>query len=110
MSGGHSFIIGGKGNQSTIEPDRNAVNVEDEDGILKLFGLMKTKFIDKGIPVIMGEYAAYRRFDPNYLPKDMPKHEASVNYWNGFVTKKMIEYGIDPDLLGSGFCFRPQKQ
>jgi endoglucanase len=97
------FYYWGTGNMSTIEPERNAVNVEDEDAILKLFGLMKTKFIDKGIPVIMGEYAAYRRFDPNYLPKDMPKHEASVNYWNGFVTKKMVEYGIDPFFWEVGF-------
>jgi endoglucanase len=97
------FYYWGTGNMSTIEPERNAVKVEDEDAILKLFGLMKTKFIDKGIPVMMGEYAAYRRFDPNYLPKDMAKHEASVNYWNGFVTKKMVEYGIDPVFWEVGF-------
>jgi endoglucanase len=97
------FYYWGTGNMSTIEPERNAVNVEDEDAILKLFGRMKTKFIDKGIPVMMGEYAAYRRFDPNYLPKDMAKHEASVNYWNGFVTKKMVEYGIDPVFWEVGF-------
>jgi aryl-phospho-beta-D-glucosidase BglC (GH1 family) len=97
------YYYWGTGNMSTIEPERNAVNVEDEDAIESLFGLMKTKFIDKGIPVIMGEYAAYRRFDPNYLPKDMAKHEASVNYWNGFVTKKMVEYGIDPFFWEVGF-------
>jgi endoglucanase len=100
---GKVFYYWGTGNLSTIEPERNAINVEDEDDILKLFGLMKSKFVDKGIPVMMGEYAAYRRFDPNYLPKDMAKHEASVNYWNGFVTKKLVEYGMDPFFWEVGF-------
>jgi aryl-phospho-beta-D-glucosidase BglC (GH1 family) len=98
------YYYWGTGNESTIEPERNSPDdLADEDEIVRLFGLMKSKFIDKGIPVMMGEYAAYRRFDPNYLPKDMPKHEASVNYWNGFVTKKMLEVGIDPIFWEVGF-------
>jgi hypothetical protein len=49
----------GAGNHSTIEPDRNATFGE-EDALIAEYGKMK-KFVDKGIPVILGEYASWRR-------------------------------------------------
>ncbi|WP_343617162.1 cellulase family glycosylhydrolase [Flavobacterium sp.] len=94
-SWGKLIYYWGKGHHSTIEPDRNATYGE-EDEIIADYNKMKTKFIDKGIPVIMGEYGAYRRSDPAYLPKDLAMHNASVDYWINFTTKEALARGIKP--------------
>nr|WP_315245726.1 cellulase family glycosylhydrolase [uncultured Flavobacterium sp.] len=91
----------GQGHHSTIEPDRNATYGE-EDEIIADYNKMKTKFIDKGIPVIMGEYGAYRRDKGPYLPKDMDMHNASVDYWISFNTKEAINRGIKPFWWDTG--------
>ena len=59
-SWGKMVYYWGAGNHSTIEPDRNATYGE-EDAIITDFQGMKQKFVDKGIPVMLGEYAAWRR-------------------------------------------------
>ncbi|MBZ4040864.1 cellulase family glycosylhydrolase [Flavobacterium hibisci] len=94
-SWGKLIYYWGKGHHSTIEPERNATYGE-EDEIIADYNKMKTKFIDKGIPVIMGEYGAYRRSDPAYLPKDLTMHNASVDYWINFTTKEALARGIKP--------------
>src|SRR5690606_25032343 len=60
VSWGDMVYYWGAGNHSTIEPERNAINGE-EDEIIGEFQRMKQKFVDKGIPVILGEYASWRR-------------------------------------------------
>ena len=60
VSWGNMVYYWGAGNHSTIEPDRNATYGE-EDAIIAEFQKMKQKFVDKGIPVVLGEYAAWRR-------------------------------------------------
>jgi aryl-phospho-beta-D-glucosidase BglC (GH1 family) len=83
----------GKGNHSKTDAGRNATWGEEND-VEKLFGMMKTKFIDKGIPVILGEYGAYKRnLNP---PSDQELHDASVEYYLRYVTKSVIEKGIIP--------------
>ena len=59
---------------------------------------MKTKFVDKGIPVIVGEYGAYRRT----TPLDMDKHQASVDHWITFVTQQQIANGLKPFRWDTG--------
>lgn len=44
----------------------------------------------------MGEYGAYRRSDPAYLPKDLAMHNASLDYWISFTTKEALARGIKP--------------
>jgi len=100
-SWGKLIYYWGKGHHSTIEPDRNATYGE-EDEIMADYNKMKTKFIDKGIPVIMGEYGAYRRSDPAYLPKDLAMHNASVDYWINFTTKEALARGIKPFWWDTG--------
>ena len=94
------FSTGGAGNHSTIEPNRNATYGE-EDEILESFRKMKEKFISKGIPVVLGEYAAMRRdksISPGikFEPKDMVMHNKSVDYWTTFVTKQCKINGVVP--------------
>jgi aryl-phospho-beta-D-glucosidase BglC (GH1 family) len=100
-SWGKMFYYWGSGHHSTIEPDRNATWGE-EDYHLADFRKMKEKFVDKGIPVLMGEYGAYRRNGSAHVPKDLPTHEASVDYWTTFVTKQALAYGIKPFWWDTG--------
>ena len=88
---GNMFYYWGQNYHSTIEPSRNATWGE-EDFVLGEFPKMKAKFVDKGIPVIMGEYGAYRRT----TPLDMDKHQASVDHWITFVTQQAVANGVKP--------------
>jgi endoglucanase len=92
-SWGKMFYYWGKQNHSKTDAGRNATWGEEND-VEKLFGMMKTKFVDKGIPVILGEYGAYKRnLNP---PSDQELHDASVEYYLRYVTKSVIEKGIIP--------------
>ena len=94
----------GKGNQSVIEPDRNAT-WGDEDVITAEFQKMKQKFVDKGIPVVLGEYASWRRIAGlgNPVPKDTEMHNKSVEYWATYVTKQAKANGLLPFWWEIGF-------
>ncbi|SKC63724.1 cellulase family glycosylhydrolase [Ohtaekwangia koreensis] len=86
----------GAGNHSTIEPERNATFGE-EDAVIAELGMMK-KFVDRGIPVILGEYGDYRRTAETNTgtPKDPEMHKKSVEYWLTFSTKTMRANGLLP--------------
>ena len=94
---GNMFYYWGQNLHSTIEPSRNATWGE-EDFVIAEFPKMKTKFVDNGIPVIMGEYGAYRRT----TPLDMDKHQASVDHWVTFVTQQAIANGVKPFWWDTG--------
>jgi endoglucanase len=94
---GNMFYYWGQGNHSTIEPSRNPTWGE-EDFLLTQFPKMKAKFVDKGIPVILGEYGAYRRS----TPLDMEKHQASVDYWLRIVTQQAVANGCEPFYWDTG--------
>jgi endoglucanase len=104
-SWGKMVYYWGAGNHSTIEPERNATYGE-EDVILAEFQKMKQKFVDKGIPVVLGEYATWRRTastNQNFLPKDLVMHNKSVEYWATFVTKQAKANGLLPFWWEIGF-------
>lgn len=89
------FFYWGNNHHSAIEPDRNATFGEESDQD-KSFQELKTKFVDKGIPVILGEYGAYRRKGSSQLPLDMTAHQNAVDYWITYITKKSIDTGVVP--------------
>jgi len=97
QSWGKMFYYWGKNNHSTIEPDRNATWGEEDYADGQFLGL-KTNFVDKGIPVIVGEYGAWRKTQP----LDMPKHNASVEWWNQYITQKAVGIGAVPFLWDTG--------
>ncbi|MEO6524267.1 MAG: cellulase family glycosylhydrolase [Mucilaginibacter sp.] len=104
VSWGKMVYYWGAGNHSTIEPDRNATFGE-ESSLITEYGKMK-KFVDNGIPVMLGEYAAWRRTaatNSQYLPKDLAMHNKSVNDWTTFSTKTMRANGIMPFFWEIGF-------
>ncbi|QLC67065.1 cellulase family glycosylhydrolase [Flavobacterium sp. LPB0248] len=57
---GKMFYYWGSGFHSTTDTERNATWGEEAD-LEKSFKLMKTQFVDKGIPVLLGEFGAIRR-------------------------------------------------
>ena len=90
-SWGKMFYYWGKGNHSTTDAGRNSTWGEESD-MDKSLGLMKTKFVDKGIPVIIGEYGAFRRkLSP---PSDQALHNASIDYYYRYFVKSATSKGI----------------
>lgn len=100
-SWGKMFYYWGVGHHSTIEPDRNATWGEEADQTT-YFDYIKTKFIDKGIPVLMGEYGAYRRGGTANVPKDLATHNDAIDYWITYVTKQAIAHGLKPFFWDTG--------
>ena len=90
---GKMFYYWGKDYHSETDVTRNATWGEEKD-MDKLFGLMKTKFVDEGIPVIIGEFGAFKRkLSP---PSDQNLHNASIEYFYKYVVKTAIYNGIIP--------------
>lgn len=65
------------------------------------FGLMKEKFIDKAIPVILGEYGPTLR--SNLTGADLTNHLNSRHYYLNYVTKAAKENGLVPFYWDNGF-------
>jgi endoglucanase len=90
-SWGKMFYYWGKGNHSTTDVTRNATWGEESE-MDKGLGQMKTKFVDKGIPVIIGEYGAFRRrLSP---PSDQALHNASIKSFYRYFVKSAMNNGI----------------
>jgi endoglucanase len=92
-SWGKMFYYWGKDYYSKTDVARNATWGEEND-VEKYFGLMKTKFVDKGIPIIMGEYHAMKR--KNLTGDNLELHLASVEYWHKYVTSSATSHGLIP--------------
>lgn len=101
VSWGNMAYYWGEGYHSEIEPERNATYGE-EDAVDASMALAKTKFVDKGVPVIMGEYGAYRRDNAQYVPQDLEAHNNSVDHWIRYVTKQAIANGLIPFWWDTG--------
>jgi len=93
----------GAGNHSIIEPFRNAPDGE-EDELSAEIGKIK-KFVDAGIPVMLGEYGTWRRTAEynGQIPLDTEMHNKSVDAWATFVTKTAKANGILPFWWEIGF-------
>lgn len=92
---GKMFFYWGKNHHSAIEPAYNAIWGEENEQD-KSFQELKTKFVDKGIPVLLGEYGAYRRNNTSHVPLDMTAHQNAVDYWITYVTKTAVKNGVVP--------------
>lgn len=98
-SWGKMFYYWGKDFHSATEPERNATWGE-EDAVDTLFAHMKAQFVDKGIPVIMGEYSASRR--SGLQGEALELHLASRAWWLEYTTRKALENGIIPFYWDNG--------
>jgi endoglucanase len=94
---GSMFYYWGNGNHSTIEPGRNSTWGEESE-VDRGLGLLKTKFVDKGIPVLVGEFGAIKRDNP----ADMAKHVASRQSFNKYVVSASLSRGMVPVYWDNG--------
>lgn len=92
-SWGKPFYYWGKDNHSKTDVEHNSAWGE-EAMVDKLFGDLKTKYVDKGIPVILGEFGAYKR--KLSAPSDQVLNENSVEFFGKYVVKSALENGIIP--------------
>lgn len=98
-SWGNQFFYWGKNFHSTTDTAHNPTWGE-EDTVDSMFKLMKTQFVDKGIPVIVGEFGAIAR---TTLTGDALKlHLDSRAYYFKYVTKQAIAYGLQPFFWDTG--------
>lgn len=92
-SWGKQAYYWGAGNHSTTDTDRNPTWGE-EDYVDAQFASLKTAFVDKGIPVLLGEFAAQRR--TNLTGDSLALHLKSRNYYHTYVVKKARANGVLP--------------
>lgn len=96
---GKMFYFWGKDYHSSANPTRNATWGE-ESSVETYFQSMKTKFVDKGIPVILGEWGAIKR--SSLTGDDLALHIASREYYYKYVTNSMIRHGLIPVYWDNG--------
>ncbi|MFA9187345.1 cellulase family glycosylhydrolase [Flavobacterium sp. FBOR7N2.3] len=98
-SWGKMFYYWGTGFHSTTDVERNATYGEEAD-LEKNFKLMKTQFVDKGIPVLLGEFGAIRR--TTLTGDDLILHLASRAYYLKTVVKQAKANGLLPFYWDEG--------
>jgi endoglucanase len=99
QSWGKMFYYWGATYHSTTDPDRNATYGEEAD-VDKLFKSMKTQFVDKGIPVLLGEFGAIRR--TSLTGDALTQHLASRAYYLKYVVKQAKANGMLPFYWDAG--------
>jgi len=98
-SWGNMFYYWGAGFHSPTDTAHNATWGEETD-LNNFFALMKTKFVNKGIPVVLGEFGAMRR--DNLTGDALKLHLASRAYFFKYVTKQAIANGLMPFFWDTG--------
>ena len=96
---GNQFYYWGKDFHSTTDTAHNPTWGE-EDYVNQQFQRMKAQFIDKGIPVIIGEYGTGKR--DNLTGADLQLHLDSRAYYFKYITQQAIAYGIQPFVWDTG--------
>ncbi len=98
-SWGSQFYYWGRGYHSTTDTAHNATWGE-EDTVDRFLGLMKQQFVDKGIPVVVGEFGAIRR---DSLTGDaLQLHLASRAYYLKYVTRQANANALMPFYWDTG--------
>lgn len=102
---GKIFYYWGNGYHSTTDLSRNA-NWGEESYVDDEFRKMKMQFVDKGIPVVLGEYDAMRRI--NLSGDALTLHLASRAYYLKYVTKQARANGMLPFYWDTGSLLNRQ--
>ena len=99
---GKPFYYWGKAYHSTTDPTHNATWGE-ESNVDSEFNLVKPKFIDKNIPLVLGEFGALKRL--TLTGDNLKLHILSRRYFYNYVVKSALSHGIIPvpwDAGGKG--------
>jgi hypothetical protein len=88
--------------------DRNCVASTEEAYMDNAFKDVKTKFVDKGIPVVMGEFdIQYHAERLTGYPADSILALRSGWHYYAYITKQAKAHGVQPFLWASGIFQRP---
>lgn len=96
---GTMFYYWGQDYHSTTDTERNATWGE-ENTMQDLFSLMKSQFVDQGIPVVLGEFGVTRR--SNLTGDALELHLASRAYFLKYVVQQSKENGLLPFYWDNG--------
>jgi aryl-phospho-beta-D-glucosidase BglC (GH1 family) len=96
---GKMFYYWGKDYHSSTDATRNATWGEEAE-LDAFFKSMKTQFVDKGIPVVLGEFAAIKRTTLTGANLDL--HLASRAYYLKYVVKQAKANGMLPFYWDAG--------
>ncbi len=99
-SWGKMFYYWGSAYHSTTDTERNA-SWGEESTLQTQFASMKNKFVDKGIPVILGEFAVNKRM--NLTGDALQLHLASRLYYLEYLTSQAKLNGIIPFYWDTGY-------
>ncbi len=92
-SWGKTFWFWGKGNH--VSGSAHNPTWGEEAWVDARFAEMKQMFSDKGIPVVLGEYACMERSELEGT-KDWEMHQKSRVYWTEYVTRHSLLSGMIP--------------
>lgn len=98
-SWGNQFFYWGAGNHSRTDQAHNPTWGE-EAAVDALFARMKRKFVDAGIPVIVGEYAATRR--SALTGGALALHLRSRAHYHRYITRSMVANALVPVYWDNG--------
>lgn len=98
------FLWGEKGQEIMTLSNADPCNMADwgdEEHIRSQFSLLKRKYVEKGIPVVMGEFGCIdRTFAHEELPDRIAENRA---YYDGFVAGTAAQNGITPVYWDNGY-------
>ena len=97
--GGKMFYYWGKNNHSTTDTERNPTWGE-ESFVDSVFDLMKTKFVDQNVPVVLGEFGAIKR--TTLTGESLERHILSRPRFYNYVVSSSKTHGIIPVAWDAG--------
>lgn len=106
---GKVFLYWGEGNR--VEGSAHNATGYGEEYVKEQFAKMQTAYVDKGIPVVLGEYSAMKRTkedviegtsDAAYPDIDEEMHNRSRACWNEVVTREAKDHGCVPFYWETG--------
>jgi len=100
QSWGNQFYYWGLGYHSSTDVAHNATWGEEAD-LDALYAKMKVKFVDKGIPVVIGEFAAMRR-STTLSGADLQLHLNSRAYFHNYASRRAVANGMMPFYWDNG--------
>jgi hypothetical protein len=100
----YTIYYWGKAYQSQTDINHSSP-YEEEAEIDNFFGTtLKNRFVDQGVPVILGEYGAWKRATLA-AGADRALHDRSVEYFYYYMVKSALENGAIPFCWDTGSLF-----
>jgi aryl-phospho-beta-D-glucosidase BglC (GH1 family) len=103
-SWGKMFYFWGQGYHSATLTDRNP-SWGEEQWLNDQLEKMRTKFVSRGIPVIVGEFAAGKRIEyPDLTGTELSRHLASRTYFDKQIVDTANSKGLKPIYWDDGWA------